>query len=557
MHHSPFTSLVALGSILAAATSTAYQLPSTHSSSVSDETYDYIVVGGGPSGIIAAERIAETNKKVLLLERGTGPTVSTGANKTLSWNDTLTPIDVPGLSTALSDVGLYSEYVCDDTAGTAACVLGGGCTINYMVFVHPQEADFNDKWPQGWKWSDVEPAANRLYERNPGTSLPSADGKRYDYGIYSILSGFLDSVGWKAVDQVANPNEKYQAYSYPVWNVKDEKRAGPLRTYLPLAQQSKSFTLRTGVKVNRVVRTGSTATGVEIQTANGTSIIQLAPNGRVVLAAGAMGSPHVLFNSGIGPQAEIAKAQSAGMTVPAQKDWISLPVGAGIKDHPIFLINVQSNGTFSLLNTTSVVAGTDTADIDLYEEQDSGILTQGRHRVVFWTSNVASDNVTRFYQGSVGATTSEGVISITAYMTHGLTSSGTLVLNDAGNATVFETVPYLQTAGDREAATDFIQQMVDYYNNPAANFSIQGYTNVSAILDSYTAGIHFVGSNKLGTDDGRLANGTSVVDTNAKVYGMDNLYIVDASIHPDLPTGNAQAIVMVVAEAAIAKILSA
>lgn len=47
-----------------------------------------------------------------------------------------------------------------------------------------------------------------------------------------------------------------------------------------------------------------------------------------------------------------------------------------------------------------------------------------------------------------------------------------------------------------------------------------------------------------------------VVDTNTKVYGTDNLFVVDASIHPDLPTGNTQAIVMVAAEAAAARILA-
>ena len=52
--------------------------------------------------------------------------------------------------------------------------------------------------------------------------------------------------------------------------------------------------------------------------------------------------------------------------------------------------------------------------------------------------------------------------------------------------------------------------------------------------------------------DGRLY----VVDTNAKVFGTDNIFVVDASIHPDLPTGNTQAIVMVVAEHAAGKIIA-
>lgn len=67
-------------------------------SSFENNAYDHIVVGGGPSGIITAERFVDAGKKVLLLERGTGPTVSTSANETLHWDDSLTPIHVPGLS---------------------------------------------------------------------------------------------------------------------------------------------------------------------------------------------------------------------------------------------------------------------------------------------------------------------------------------------------------------------------------------------------------------------------------------------------------------------------
>jgi cellobiose dehydrogenase (acceptor) len=68
-------------------------------------------------------------------------------------------------------------------------------------------------------------------------------------------------------------------------------------------------------------------------------------------------------------------------------------------------------------------------------------------------------------------------------------------------------------------------------------------------------GIHMVASAKMGTDDGR-SNGTAVVDLNTKVYGTDNLFVVDASFHPDLPTGNTQAIVMVAAERAVERIIT-
>jgi len=61
-------------------------------------------------------------------------------------------------------------------------------------------------------------------------------------------------------------------------------------------------------------------------------------------------------------------------------------------------------------------------------------------------------------------------------------------------------------------------------------------------------------SAKLRTDSG-LEGGEAVVDLDTKVYGTENLFVVDASIHADLPTGNTQAIVMVVAERAAERIL--
>ncbi|GAB1196795.1 hypothetical protein APSETT444_006072 [Aspergillus pseudonomiae] len=522
-------------------------------SALKNNTYDYIVVGGGPSGIITAERFAEAGKNVLLLERGVGPTVSTGNNETLSWNRTLTPVDLPGLSADIGNLDVWNQYICTDTDGQAACVLGGGVTLNYMVFVHPPERDFDDKWPQGWKWEDVKAASERLYQRNPGTIQPSADGKRYDQGLYKVLSGFFNNLGWKSVDMIAAPNEKHQIYSYPAWNIVDQKRAGPVRTYLPLAKDLNNFTLRLHSKVNRLVRSGSEVTGVEVlnSVTGKTEVVTLAPHGRVVLAAGALSTPRLLFNSGIGPKKQIETAKKSGVTVPPQEEWIDLPVGVGLKDHPIFSINVDTGADFGLLDYDSIVNGSDTADISLYR-QNSGVLTQGKHRMIFFTSNQVNGH-TRYYQGSC-APADEGILAITAYMTHGLTSSGVLGLDDKGN-TVFEKSPYMQTADDWTAAKLFVDQLLYDITDASTGFKLQGNTNTSAILASPSMGVHYVGTAKMGTDDGRK-NGTSVVDTNTKVYGMDNLYVVDGSMHPDLPTGNIQATIMVAAEQAAAKILA-
>ncbi|OJJ78934.1 putative cellobiose dehydrogenase [Aspergillus glaucus CBS 516.65] len=528
---------------------------------VSNATYDYIVVGGGAAGIVAAERLAETKKKVLLIERGAASIASMGADNTLSWNSSLTPYDVPALASSLSELGLVSDYLCPDTAGMAGCVLGGGTIINAMSFIHPPSRDFDDKWPQGWKWNDISAAAKRMYERNAGSMLPSADGKRYDQSLFKVLSSFLNRLGWKYVNQHEQPDERHQMYSYPSWSAADGVRAGPVRSYLPLAQEMDNFNLRLQTKVRRLVRRGGRVTGVEVEKENGgIEIIHVRAGGKVVLAAGSMSTPRVLFNSGIGPDEQLKNVQSGstGVTLPPSGEWINLPVGQNLKDHPMFTIKVDTRANFTTFNTSSVIPGPSAVVQRLYE-QASGVLAQGGHRLQFWTSLEGTDGVTRYFQASCSAA-KNGVITMKLYLTHGATSSGVLGINGQGSTTI-ETEPYLQTEEDKEATTRFLQGLVKDLNNSPMGFSIQDFSDVETLLAQKTAGDHYLGTAKMGTDDGRK-NGSSVVDTSAKVYGTENLiliwpqYIVDASIHPDLPTGNTQAIVMIAAEAAVEKIVS-
>ncbi|RDW92292.1 hypothetical protein BP5796_01686 [Coleophoma crateriformis] len=522
---------------------------------VSNSTYDYIIAGAGPAGIIVAERLVESGASVLLIERGQESTYATGGRSTVSWNSTMTQYDVPAMDYYLTSASDTSEY-CTDTASMAGCILGGGTMVNAMMFVRPQDIDFDDKWPTGWKSADMNSSAAALYARNPGTTRASVDGKLYDQAAFTLLSSFFQtSLGFTEVDAIASPNSKTKVYSHPPSDALNGLRAGPVRTYLPLAQAKSNFEMSLNTKVIRAVRNGTTISGVEVETSSGArQIINLNSNGRVVLAAGAMSSPRILFNSGIGPTAQIntVKNGCTSVTLPAESQWINLPVGENLKDHPIFTLTFNITGTVNGTNTTSMLQAAltnpSTSNIELFA-QGSGPLAQSDQRFNFWT-NLETTNGTRYFQGTCNSP-SEGTLRIKLYLTHGATSSGVLGITSSG-ATTFSTQPLMNTDADKSAVITMIDSILNAAKNSTILTPSDSTATGASLVSSYVSGDHFLGTAMMGTSN----DGTAVVDTDTKVFGTDNLFVVDASIHPDLPTGNTQAIVMVAAEQAAKKILA-
>ncbi|KAI5267451.1 FAD/NAD(P)-binding domain-containing protein [Aureobasidium subglaciale] len=522
------------------------------------QSWDYVIAGAGPAGIIVAERLAESGASVILLERGNASTYASGGRSTVSWNNTLTQYDVPGVRHYIKNSFADKSEYCTDTPGNAGCILGGGTMVNQLAYIPPQNLDFDDKWPVGWKWADVADAAAKVHSRNPGTTSPSADGIRYDQTSYDAFAHFFDGQGYTSVDAILEPNSKQNVYSHAPYNVKDGLVAGPVLTYLPLAQALPNFKLQLHTKVIRAVRDGSTVTGVEVEVDGQRQIISLNRDGRVILASGVFSTPRILFNSGIGPndQLQIVAGSKAmtNVTLPASFDWINLPVGQGIKDHVIITLNFNTTEPVDFLETAYFVKPSSNVT-DPYSH-GSGILTQGYQRFTLWSSNTTSDGSVRFFQGTCYAS-GQNYVSMKLYLTHGITSSGTLGINANGN-TVYTVDPYLNTAEDKYAIASFIDNLLVQTRKPNSTLIYAGpSTDTGATLSKiYTGGSHWVATAKMGTDDGRVNNGTSVVDLNLKVYGTDNLFVVDASMHPDLPTGNLQATVQVAAEAAAVKILA-
>ncbi|PVI00329.1 carbohydrate-binding module family 1 protein [Periconia macrospinosa] len=521
---------------------------------VSNTTYDYIVVGGGPSGLITAQRLVETGKSVLLLERGKASYYASGGDLTVPWNDTLTIYEAPYFYNYLASYPGNDAY-CDDTPAMAGCILGGGTAINGLAFIRPPSFDFGSKWPVGWRWSDVEASAELHYARNPGTTHPSADGKFYDYGVYDVLSKNLAAAGWNYADSNKSPDDKEKSYGQAAINVLNGRRAGPVGTYLPLMQGKSNFKLLLETMVLRAVRTNSSITGVETQDKAGKrTIYNVSPNGKVILAAGAMSTPRILFRSGIGPksQIEIVKTGSVPITLPDETAWIDSPVGF-VRDHTNLALQFNVTSGMTIMGSDAYLTPSQT-DIDLYTQQASGPLTSSSiMRLNSFRTITTSDNTSLIVQ-TINYATQNNTINTIFVLTHNTTSSGMLGITPEGN-TVWTTSPYLHTPTDREAMALAIDEWLAMTRAPNSTIAYNGPANITGAeivaTAKTSAGTHMTGTTIMGVDPK-----DSVVDADCKVWGTENLFVVDAGMHADLPTGNTQAIVGVAAEHAAKRIIA-
>lgn len=517
---------------------------------VSNTTYDIIVVGSGPAGIITAERLAEAGLDVLLIERGPANIIPLGADRPLPWNESLTTYDIPALGSAMS--GLPGTSMCSDTASTAGCVFGGGSSINALNFIHPPSRDW-DTWPAGWNSAEVAAATARLYERNSGTTQPSRDGIYYNDHAFQVVSGLVKARGWTEVDSIESPDEKHEIFSRPSWSIKNNLRAGPARTYMPFVADLPNFTLRLNTKVVQVIRNKSAVSGVLVDGEGGTrQIINVKPGGKVILAAGALSTPRLLWNSGIGRADALTIVQSGaaqtGVTLPPQADWIDLPVGHHLQDHAQVVLQFNDSTNFLAYRFSDVATNPVPEDLELYR-QGSGPITQSTQRMHMWTSAEGPDGRVRYLQGTVAATVN-AIVTVRTFLTHGTTTVGELGITAEGN-TVLNTRPWLIDDADREVMSNFVQWWLDLIDgsNSTLSYIVPGSTPADIIAARLVSGDHWVGSAKMGVD-----TNSSVVDLDTKVHGTDNLFVVDASIHPDLGTGNTQSTIMIVAEHAAEKI---
>lgn len=509
------------------------------------ESYDYIVVGAGAGGIPVADRLSEAGKKVLLIEKGPPSLARFGGNMKPDWlkDYQLTRFDVPGLCNQIwkDSAGI----ACTDTDQMAGCVLGGGTAVNAALWWKPVAIDWDYNFPAGWKSADMKSSIDAVFKRIPGTDTPSTDGKRYKQEGFNVLATAFSADGWKQVTANNVPDQKNRTFSHSPFMYEGGQRQGPLGTYLVTAIQRTNFKLLTNTSVRRVVRTGSKATGVELESGY-CGTVKLNAGGRVILSAGTFGSSKLLFRSGIGPTDQLNVVKNSVQDGPSfinSSDWINLPVGQNLDDHTNTDLVVQ-NKNVSFYDFYQAWDDPIAADAKQYLESRSGILAQSAPNIgpLAWEVIKGTDGKDRQFQWTArveGPKAGDNYsMTLSSYLGRGSTSRGVATINGALSMTVSK-APYLQNQADTDSVIAALKSMQKAISKvpsitwevPAPGVSIEDYVASLPKTPSARRANHWIGTAKIGTDSG-LKGGTAVVDTNLQVYGTDNIHVVDASIFP-------------------------
>ncbi|KAF1971169.1 alcohol oxidase [Bimuria novae-zelandiae CBS 107.79] len=376
-----------------AAALTSGQLVERDTAPQAATTYDYVIVGGGVTGLIVANRLTENKKTtVLVIEAGTDD---------LPFQQRL-PY---GAASALNESLLWPNYVSEPEPFLnnkiwkvrVAAVLGGGSVVNGMFYDRGSAADY-DAWEalgnSGWGWKGLYP-----YFKKGTTFIPPPRKTAEDFNItwdpavygngplhlgisdfqYPDILPFFAAYQGAGVKKLLDGNNGKQAglsWYANTMNPLTGERSQARNSYFDPVKSTRSnlkLLLRTEA-TELVLENGKklTAKGVKVldKTTGKTSTVYA--NKEVVLAAGSVNTPKLLQLSGIGPRSVL---QAAGIKVKLAHDG----VGANFQDHPYTLVtfntsfasnpNPQSLATDPAFNASAWAQ---------YEANKTGPLTQGR-----------------------------------------------------------------------------------------------------------------------------------------------------------------------------------